>query len=66
MSALVAAAEHGPGGAAHIVLLAGIVVIAIAVLGVSRWRTRRDIAAAREATTSRDQPAEGKQSTEDE
>jgi uncharacterized iron-regulated membrane protein len=67
MSALMAAEQHGPRGAAHLVLLAGVVVIAIAVIGVNRWRARRDEAAAgEEPTTSRDQRAESTQSTEDE
>jgi len=39
---LVAAQRHGPGGAAHLVLLAGVVVAALVVFGVSRWRRRRD------------------------
>jgi hypothetical protein len=67
MSALVAAEQHGPRGAAHLVLLAGVVVIAIAVIGVNRWRTRRDEAAgAEEPTTSRDKRAESTHSTKDE
>jgi hypothetical protein len=39
---LVAQQQHGPGGAAHFFLLAGVVVAGLLVLGVSRWRRRRD------------------------
>jgi uncharacterized iron-regulated membrane protein len=38
---LVAAQHRGPGGAVHLVLLAAIAAIALAVFGVSRWRQRR-------------------------
>jgi hypothetical protein len=67
MSALVAAEQHGPRGAAHLVLLAGVVVIAIAVIGINRWRARRDEAAAGEQPTiSRGGTADSTQPTEDE
>jgi hypothetical protein len=67
MSALVAAEQHGPGGAAHLAFLAGVVVIAIAVIGVRRWRARRgEAAAGAERPTSRDRPGQSTQSTKDE
>ena len=61
---LVGAQQHGPRGPAHLVLLAGVVVIALVVLGVIRWRGRRDAAAAEEQSTSHDRSAERARSTE--
>jgi hypothetical protein len=35
-------AQHEPrGGATHVVILAGVVVTALVVIGVSRWRRNR-------------------------
>jgi len=35
--------QHDPPGAAlHLALVAGVVVAALVVFGVSRWRSRRD------------------------
>jgi hypothetical protein len=33
-------AAHNPGGAAHVVVLAAVVVIGLAVWAVVRWRNR--------------------------
>jgi hypothetical protein len=47
MSAVLATAEliaeqHEPPGAmAHLVIFAGLLVVALAVIGVNRWRRRR-------------------------
>jgi hypothetical protein len=66
MSALVAAEQHDPVGAAHLALLAGVVVIAIAIIGVSRWRAHRgEAAAGADRPTSRD-PGQSTPSTDDE
>ena len=34
-------ANHGPRGAAHLVILAAIVVIALVFFGVRRWQAKR-------------------------
>jgi hypothetical protein len=40
---LVGQQQHDPPGAAlHLALVAGVVVAALVVFGVSRWRSRRD------------------------
>ncbi len=39
-------AQHRPGGAAHLVVLGVLVVIALVVFGVNRWRRKRAAAAA--------------------
>jgi hypothetical protein len=40
---LVGQQQHDPPGAAlHLALVAGVVVAALAVIGLSRWRSRRD------------------------
>lgn len=57
-TALVAAQQHGPGGAAHLLLLAGVVVAALVALGVSRWRRRRDAKLAEHQRVADDRPAE--------
>jgi hypothetical protein len=63
--ALLGAQEHTPsGGAVHFALLAGIVVVALVVLGVSRWRRRRESAAVAERSTSQDRSAESTRSPE--
>jgi membrane protein implicated in regulation of membrane protease activity len=42
-AALVGKQQHDPPGAAlHLALVAGVVVAALVVFGVSRWRRRRD------------------------
>jgi hypothetical protein len=62
---LLGAQEHTPsGGAVHLALLAGVVVAALVVFGVSRWRGRRDAAAVDERSTSHDRAAESSRSTE--
>ena len=60
---LVAAQPHGPGPAAHFVLFAGVVAVALVVLGVNRWRARRDAKTSEpeseqgaEATRAQDEP----------
>lgn len=37
-----------PGGTVHLALLAGVVVAGLVILGVSRWRSRRDATRAEE------------------
>jgi membrane protein DedA with SNARE-associated domain len=40
---LVGQQQHDPPGAAlHLALVAGVVVAALVVFGISRWRSRRD------------------------
>jgi hypothetical protein len=61
---LIAAQQHGPGGAVHLVLLAVIAVIALAVFCVLRLRQRR--ARGEAEPTSHDVVAERERSTEEE
>jgi hypothetical protein len=56
---------HEPPAGAHIFLLAGVVVTALVLLGVNRWRRRRDAAAAKEQSTSPDRSPESTGSTEE-
>jgi ABC-type antimicrobial peptide transport system permease subunit len=50
-------AQHEPrGGAAHVVILAGVVVTALAVIGLSRWRRKRS--RAEQHSNSHDRSAE--------
>jgi type VI protein secretion system component VasK len=63
---LVVAQQHGPGGAAHLVLLAVVAVVALVVIGVNRWRARHDAAAAKEQSSADDRSAEHPRSSEDE
>jgi len=64
MNAVVAAERHGPGGAAHLIVLVGVVLAVVVVIGVSRWR-RRDAAATAERPTS-NHPVDSHRSEEDE
>jgi hypothetical protein len=62
---LLGAQEHTPnGGAVHLVLLVGVVVAALVVLGVSRWRRRRESAAVAGRSASQDRSAESTRSPE--
>jgi hypothetical protein len=63
---ILAAETHGPGGAAHLMLLAGLVVTALVIFGVSRWRGRRDAAANEEQSSFDEHPPESARSTEEE
>lgn len=64
---LVGAQQHGPGGAAHLVLLAGVALAALVFLGASRWRRRRDAAAAAELEpASHERSEENTRPTEEE
>ncbi len=58
-------AQHGPGGAAHLVVLAVLVVIALVVFGVNRWRGKRASAAAEQQLAPHDHSAESTDSTEE-
>jgi hypothetical protein len=49
---LLAQRQHEPPAGAHLFLLAGVVVAALVLFGVSRWRRRRTAAAAEEEPTS--------------
>jgi hypothetical protein len=61
----VVAQQHSPpGGAVHLALLAGVLVAGLVILGVSRWRARRDAAAADELSKAHDHPAENTSSEE--
>jgi hypothetical protein len=41
LAAELIAAQH-PGGGAHLVILAGVAVVGLALFGVKRWRSKRD------------------------
>lgn len=58
--------QHEPPAGAHIVLLAGIALAALAIFGVSRWRRRRDAAAAHDHVRPHARSGESTRSTEDE
>jgi MYXO-CTERM domain-containing protein len=62
---LLRAQEHSPGPATHLVILAGVVVTALVLLGLRRWRRRRD-AATEGQSTSNDRSAESTASTREE
>jgi len=56
-------AQHEPrGGAAHVVIMAGVVVAALAVIGVSRWRRNRS--RAEQHSNSHDRSEESARSEE--
>jgi len=57
-------AQHGPGGAAHLVVLAALVVIALVFFGVKRWRGKR-ASAPEQQSTVHDPSAESTDSTEE-
>ncbi len=61
---LVAAQQHGPGGAAHLVILALVAVIALVVFGVSKWRGRRASATAEQQSHAPDHSAESTRTKE--
>ncbi len=62
---IAAGTQHGPGGAAHLVVLTALVVIALVVVGVNRWRGTRASAAAEQRSTRHDPPAERTESREE-
>jgi uncharacterized iron-regulated membrane protein len=62
--ATVVEAQHGPGGAAHLIVLAALVVVALAIFGVKRWRERRAAAMAEQPPAAHDQAAGSTQPTE--
>jgi len=62
---LVGAQQHGPGGAAHVVVLAAVVVIALAFFGVNRWRRSHAAKAAEQKSTSDDPSAEVTRTTKE-
>lgn len=63
---LIGQQQHSPpGGAFHLVMVAGAVVAALAIFGVSRWRRRGD-ATADEEQFPLDRTADGTRSSEDE
>lgn len=53
-------AHAHPGGAAHIVLLGIVAVVALAVFGIARLRKRRDLAEAKRHTSSDHHPRSSK------
>jgi hypothetical protein len=62
---LLRAQEHAPGGGAvHLALLAGVVVVALVVLGVSRWLGRRGSGSAGQRSTPHDRAAVSTRSPE--
>ena len=62
-STVLVGADHGSGGAVHLVLLAVIVVIGLVVYGVMRWRGRR-AAAEQQKSSARDRSTESTRSIE--
>jgi hypothetical protein len=62
---LVVAQQHRPPAGAHFFLLAGIVVAAIAVLGVRWWRRRHRGVEAERKPNSQDRSPEGTRSREE-
>ena len=63
---LVGQQQHTPpGGAIHLVMVAGVVVTALAIFGVSRWRRRGD-SATDEEQFPLDRSADSTRSSEDE
>jgi hypothetical protein len=58
--------QHEPPAAAHLVVLAGIAVAALAIFGVKRWRDRRTAGGNEDEPSSRDGSAEDTRSWEDE
>lgn len=58
-------AQHGPQGAAHLVVLAVLVGIALVVFGVNRWRRKRASAAPRQQSGPHDHSAESTDSREE-
>jgi hypothetical protein len=58
--------RHEPPPWAHFILLAGVVVTALVLFGLHRWRRRRDQAAARERSSSHGRSVGSGNSTEDE
>jgi hypothetical protein len=66
MSILAAETTHGPGGAAHLFLLAGIVVTALVIFGVNWWRGRRDASANEDQSSFDDRAHASTRSTEEE
>jgi hypothetical protein len=58
--------EHSPPAGTHLVLLAGVVVVALTLFGMKWWRGRRDAAAPEEHSDTRDRSAKSTRSTEDE
>jgi len=54
-----------PGGAAHILLLGVVAVIALVAFGVMRWRQRREAAASEQQSDSHGLPPGSGHSTEE-
>jgi hypothetical protein len=65
VAALIAAQqEHSPPAGAHLLLVAGVIVAALAVVGVKWWRGRSDAAArAERQAPSHDRPADSRRSS---
>jgi hypothetical protein len=61
----VLAQEHNPPAGAHLMVLAGIVIAALVILGVRRWRTRRDTGSNRHGPASSDRSSESPTSREE-
>ena len=55
---VVAQQQHGPPRGAHLMLLAGVVIAAVAIFGVKWWRGRRDGATTDEGLTRHDRSAD--------
>jgi Tfp pilus assembly protein PilX len=64
LAANLVGAQHGPRGAAHLVVLAVLVVIGLVIYGVNQWRAKRASAAAEESTPHK-HSAESTDSTEE-
>jgi hypothetical protein len=62
---VVAQQQHRPPGAAHFVLLAGVVLAVLAIFGVRWWRRRHEVAEAEWEPTAGDRSQESTDSTEE-
>jgi hypothetical protein len=63
---LLAQHQHEPPAGAHLILVAAVVLTGLVLLGVSRWRKRRDTESPEEQSTSPNRAGKSTSSAEDE